>query len=244
MKHFILIITIITLSNFFYSCKNETRKDNIYEEEVEVRDPELVQNTTKEKMRTTAEAIAYANGLQHWNKVKELKFTMNVDRDTTHFERSWIWRPKENVVTLNFAQDTITFNRTKIDSTNQKADQGFINDKYWLLAPFNLVWDAASFSEEHKVKEIAPISGKEMQKLTIVYNNEGGYTPGDAYDFYFEGDFIIKEWVFREKNTEKQSLITSWEDYQNYNGIKIAKTRKRNEGNWALSFTNIEVVLE
>ncbi len=241
MKHFISILIVTLLC---VACKTEVKKENQYEDEVEVRDPEHIGENSSDKMRTTAEAIAYANGLQNWNKVKEIKFTFNVDRDTVHFERYWTWKPKENLVTMTSEKDTITYNRTQIDSISQKADQGFINDKYWLLAPFNLVWDAASFTSEHKVKEIAPISGKEMQKLTIIYKNEGGYTPGDAYDFYFEGDFMIKEWVFRKKNAKEPSLTTSWEGYQDYNGIKIAKTHKRNEGDWTLHFTNIEVITE
>ncbi len=238
------LVTIIITSLLFTACKTEVKREQQYEDDIEVRDPKPIADDAKKKMRTTAEAIAYANGFQNWDKVKEIKFTFNVDRDTVHSERSWSWKPKEHLVTMTSALDTITYNRTKIDSISQKADQGFVNDKYWLLAPFNLVWDAKSFASKHYVKSIAPISGKEMQKFTIVYKNEGGYTPGDAYDFYFEGDFIIKEWVFRQKNAQEPSLITSWEGYEDYNGIKIAKTHKRNEGDWTLHFTNIAVITE
>ncbi len=237
MKNLILVAAI---SLVCFACKKETKKQNQYEDEVEVRDPKNI-SKTREKITTTAEAIAYANGIKNWDKVKEIKFTFNVDKDTTHFERSWHWKPKENIVTMINENDTITYNRTKLDSLSQRVDQGFVNDKYWLLAPFNLVWDIKSFASKHYVKSVAPISGKEMQKLTIIYNNEGGYTPGDAYDFYFEGDFIIKEWVYRQKNAEEPSLTTTWEDYESFNGIKIAKTHKRNEGDWTLHFTNIQV---
>ncbi|WP_271765479.1 hypothetical protein [Aquimarina algiphila] len=237
---FVLGLLILFLS----SCKTEVKKEKSYDDNVEVRDPELAKESDREKIRTTAEAIADANGLQKWDKVKELKFTFNIDRDSSHYARSWSWKPKNDMVTLTSAQDTITYNRTQLDSTSIKADQGFINDKYWLLAPYNLVWDAASFTSKHEVKAIAPISNTEMQKLTIVYKDKGGYTPGDAYDFYFKGDFIIKEWVFRQGNTAEPSLITSWEDYQNFNGIKIAKTHNRKDGNWKLYFTDVAVIME
>ncbi len=237
------VIVFTFLSLLFFACKTEVKKENKYEEDVEVRDPKLVVEK-EEKMSTTAEAIAAANGFQHWDKVKEIRFTFNVDRDSSHFERSWSWKPKNDLVTLTSEKDTITYNRTQVDSVSLKADQGFINDKFWLLAPFNLVWDAASYTSTLKVNETAPISGSPMRKLTIVYKNEGGYTPGDAYDFYFEGDFIVKEWVFRKGNQSEPSMITSWEDYTNYNGIKIAKTHKRNEGDWTLYFTGVEVITE
>ncbi|MDH7445030.1 hypothetical protein [Aquimarina sp. 2201CG14-23] len=234
----IVILTFTSL--LLFACKQEPKKEYKYDDDTEIKGPE----TEKKKIPTTAEAIANANGFEHWKKVEEIRFTFNVDRDSSHYERSWTWRPKKNEVTLTTAEDTISYNRTNIDSTAIKADQGFINDKYWLLAPFNLIWDQTSFTSEHQVQAIAPISNKEMQKFTIIYNNEGGYTPGDAYDFYFEGDFKIKEWVFREKNKAAPSLITSWEDYEDFNGIKIAKTHMRNEGNWKLHFTNIQVTTE
>ncbi|MHA7059953.1 hypothetical protein ACWGOQ_0022190 [Aquimarina sp. M1] len=235
----ILLLSIFSL--FIIACKQESKKEYKYDDDTEeVKDIE----ETNSEIPKTAEAIANANGFEHWKNVKELKFTFNVDRDSSHYERSWTWKPQKKQVTLLTAEDTISYDRTKIDSTSLKTDQGFVNDKYWLLAPFNLVWDEDSFTSEHQAIAVAPISEKEMQKLTIVYKNEGGYTPGDAYDFYFEGDFKIKEWVFREKNKKEPSLITSWEDYENFNGLTIAKTHKRKEGNWKLYFTNIEVSTE
>lgn len=235
-----LVFLVITL--VLAACKTDFKTENKYEEDIEIRDPNPITKRTEDKIPTTPESIAYANGLKNWGNIKEIRYTFNMDRDSTHHKRSWIWKPKSNIVTLTTDKDTITYHRSKMDSISKKADQKFINDKYWLLVPFNLVWDINSFTSEHQIKAIAPISKTEMQKLTIVYKNEGGYTPGDAYDFYFKGDFIIREWVFRKENQSEPSLITSWEDYEDFDGIKIAKTHKRNEGDWLLYFTDIKVV--
>ncbi len=240
MKSIIALLLVLLTG---ISCKNEVKQTQSYEDETEVKNPEPITDT-KEKITTTAEAIAYANGFKNWDKVSQIKFTFNIDRDTIHSERSWTWKPKEDIVTLTSQKDTITYNRANMDSITTKVDRGFINDKYWLLTPYNLIWDAESFTSEHQIKATAPISNTEMQKLTIIYKDKGGYTPGDAYDFYFEGDFIIKEWVFRQGNTPEPSLITSWEDYKNYNGIKIAQTYKINKGNWKLYFTGVEVITD
>ena len=95
-----------------------------------------------------------------------------------------------------------------MDSIAMKTDASFINDKYWLLAPFNFVWDdGVTFSEKKHV--IAPISKDTLDQLTLVYSDEGGYTPGDAYDFYFGKDYIIKEWAFRKGNNSIPSLIST-----------------------------------
>ncbi|WP_103071132.1 hypothetical protein [Aquimarina sediminis] len=243
MKKFVILISCTMLCCFACKTNSKKEKENEYKEEREVRDPVYIKDNSQ-KIPTTVEAIAQINGIQHWHKVKEIKFTYNIDQDSSHYERSWKWKPKNDMVTLTSEKDTITYYRTQLDSTTTKIDHKFINDKYWLLAPLHLVWDTKNFTSEHKVKAVAPISNTEMQKLTIVYNNDSGYTPGDAYDFYFKGDFIIKEWVFRKKNQSTPSITTSWEDYQSFNGLKIAKKHKQKEGNRTLYFTEIEVIME
>ncbi len=201
---------------------------------------ELIPDHESNREIGTAETIAIKNGFLNWNKVNEVQFTFNVDNGERHFERSWIWRPKTDDVTMLSTTDTLVYNRASIDSVNRKADASFINDKYWLLAPFNLVWDDnTSFSEKENV--IAPISNDTLNQLTILYGDEGGYTPGDAYDFYFGRDYIIKEWVFRKANDSVPSMITTWEDYETFNEIKISKMRKDSTGNWKLYFTGIKV---
>ncbi|MCP4976527.1 MAG: hypothetical protein GY931_10235 [Maribacter sp.] len=219
-SHIIMIIFVIGL----IGCKSEKKQEK----------------QVIEKELGLIEKIAYKSGFEYWNNVDKLQFTFNVDRDTSHFERTWIWKVKMNEITSISANDTITYNRNKLDSISSKTNGGFINDKYWLLAPFNLIWDEGNYTYVHHEKEIAPISKKPMQKLTIVYGSEGGYTPGDAYDFFFEDDYLLKEWVFRKGNQTEASLVTSWEDYIEKGGLNIAKMHKNDEG-FKLYFTNIEV---
>ena len=190
---------------------------------------------------TILEKVANANGLQNWKDVEEIKFTFNVDRDTMHFERTWTWKPKTNDITATSAEGTIAYNWATMDSIANKTNAGFINDKYWLLAPYQLVWDANNVSHTHNKESVAPMSKKAMQKLTIVYGGEVGYTPGDAYDFYFGDDLIIQEWVFRKSNQDEPSMITSFEDYKMLKGLNIATMHKMGEGNFKLYFTNLEV---
>ncbi|MGJ8592173.1 MAG: hypothetical protein ACSHXF_06475 [Aquaticitalea sp.] len=194
-----------------------------------------------ERKWSTTEKIANANGFENWKNVKQIEFTFNVDRDTTHFERSWIWKPKTNAVTLISGKDTISYNRKVIDSTALNADKGFINDKYWLLAPYQLVWDTSATTSEVS-KGAAPISKKILNKITLMYPTDGGYTPGDAYDFYYDDNFMVKEWVFRQGNSKEPSMTTTWEDYKEFNGIMIAKTHKKPDSDWKLHFTNIKVL--
>ncbi|MBX2827463.1 MAG: hypothetical protein KTR22_04840 [Flavobacteriaceae bacterium] len=220
----------------FTACKdgatsNETNNTDTSEKVVEGNEKEL----------TTAETIAYKCGVERWKDVDEISFTFNVDRNDNHYERSYTWYPKTRKVIYRQGKDTVSFIRgTQLDSMQTVADKRFINDKYWLLAPFQLVWDeGTSFSE--KENQMAPISKDTLSMLTITYGSEGGYTPGDAYDLYYDKDFMLKEWVFREGNQEEASMVTTFEDYEEFNGIKIAKSHRNSSGNFNLHFTDIVV---
>lgn len=119
------------------------------------------------------------------------------------------------------------------------ADAGFINDKYWLLYPFQLAWDTGyTYEVEEHVN--APISGTESTKLTIVYNNEDGYTPGDAYDLYLNDQYMIKEWTFRKGNGSEGRSFT-WETEKEYDGILIATEHRNAEGQLFIWFSDIKV---
>ena len=198
-----------------------------------------VSAVTNEK--SIPEKIAAAHGFEHWDSVRSITFTFNVDRDTTHFERTWIWKPKSNEVTAISQQDTLVYNRNAMDSIALRTNAGFINDRYWVLAPFNLIWDSKGYEFEHAVNQTAPISGETMQKLTIVYANEGGYTPGDAYDFFFKDDYVVREWVFRKANQKEPSMTTTWEKYVDIGGLKLPQDHRKADEDFSLNFTNLSV---
>lgn len=224
MKIFLLLLIAFSIIT---SCKEVNKKN------------ESIGSRISDNL-TTAQQIANKNGFENWKNVSEIKFTFNVDRGEKHSERSWVWKPKTNDVSLISDKDTVNYNRNQMDSITQRPDAAFINDKYWLLAPFNLVWDEGiSFTEYQNT--VAPISKDSLNQLTIVYGNEGGYTPGDAYDFYYDENFIIREWTFRHGNDSLPTMSTTWEDYFNFNGINISKMRRDGTGSFKLYFTNISV---
>lgn len=225
MKKHLLFIILISIG--FVGCKTDKKVDPI----------------TAEEELTVLENLAKTNGYDKWKDVEEIKFTFNVDRDTIHFERSWVWNTKSKEVIGTALGQTSTYNRNAVDSTTASIDGAFINDKYWLLAPINIMWDRDNLTEKHTPIAVAPISGDTLQKLTVVYNNIGGYTPGDAYDFYFGDDYMVKEWAFRRGNQEEPNTITTWEDYVDKGGLKIAQMHQNADGSFKLYFTNVSVNL-
>lgn len=218
-----------------FSCNENREKENGTNSRAFIPDhdanPEL----------SVAEIIAYKHRVDLWDDVSTLKFTFNVDRGERHFERSFIWSPKTDDVVYLGVDDTVSFNRKNLkDSTEIKADQRFINDSYWLLSPYKLVWDkGTNITSEEDV--IAPISKDTLNKLTVVYGSEGGYTPGDAYDFYYTADHMIKEWVFRKGNSEAPSTLTTFEELKTANGLKLYTMHRDSISSYSLYFTDISV---
>ncbi|WGK65163.1 hypothetical protein [Croceiramulus getboli] len=231
MKSFLVVLIILlTLT----ACKTEQQS------EANSETPPAEEAWTADSF---TDSIALAHGYDQWSKVQEIRFTFNVDRGDNHFERSWIWQPKTDDVTLMSAQDTVRYNRKDMDSTAIATDKGFINDKFWLLAPYQLVWDE---NIEVTVQDTAtaPMSKEVMTKVTTVYTGDGGYTPGDAYDYFIDDDKVVREWIYRRGNVSEFSMVTTWEDYEDLNGLQISKTHRAPEDAVKLYFTGIEVMKE
>lgn len=186
------------------------------------------------------EKIAMANGFEEFDNISKIKFTFNVKvDDSIRSRRRWVWDTKSNKISLTEKDSTMSYvKKDSLAEDKKMIDQKFVNDSYWLLFPYQLKWSKAEISEAKKAK--APISGDEMQMLTVSYPEEGGYTPGDSYDIYFNDDYMIQEWVYKPSGGGR-NMATTWEDYGNYKGVKIAKSHKTKEGNFELFFSDISV---
>ena len=227
MKKISLLFLAVTL---LMSCKNDQNSQ------------ETVNNGSTEPREemTPQKEIAMANGLKEFDNIENLEFTFNVEvNDTLRSSRHWQWNTKTGKIAMTEKDSTITY--TKNDSVSESdkyIDQRFINDTYWLLFPYQLEWSDANIS---KVSEkAAPISGDTLQMLTASYPSEGGYTPGDSYDIYFNEDNMIQEWVYKSANG-KREMPTTWEDYEDHKGLKIAKMHQSPDGSFKLFFTDIKV---
>ena len=219
------LIFLFILGCFIMSC-NDKKKE---------------QETAKENPNLEIhEKIAMANGFKEFDSIKELKFTFNVKvNDTLRSERQWVWNLKSDKISLTEKDSTMSYiKKDSLPEEKKIIDQKFINDSYWLLFPYQLKWSDADFSEVKTAG--APISGDEMQMLTVSYPAEGGYTPGDSYDIYFDDEFMIQEWVYKASGGDRE-MATTWEDYEDFKGVKISKMHKSEDGSFELFFTDISV---
>ena len=197
------------------------------------------QQSSEEKI---ADQIADANGLENFNKVQMLEFVFNVQRDTAApSRRHWQWFPQTNEVVFIADSANTRFNRN--DTTTQelkKLNARFTNDEYWLLYPYHFVWDKG-YALTDSGMQTAPISGKRMRKITTKYNDTDGFTPGDMYDVFIDENHRIQEWAYHKAGAAEPSLITTWADYKDFNGLQIAQDHKSKDGKLRIWFSGIQI---
>jgi len=186
--------------------------------------------------------IAVANGSGNFKKVKMIEFVFNVQRDTTKASsRHWQWFPGTNDVV--FITDTSSTKFKRYDTIApelKKLNARFTNDEYWLLFPYHLTWDSGYILSDKNI-QLAPISGKNLQLLSIQYNATDGFTPGDRYDIYINEKLMIEEWAFHRAGAAEPSLITTWANYTDHNGLQIAADHRSKDGKFRIWFTGIQV---
>ena len=78
--------------------------------------------------------------------------------------------------------------------------------------------------------------------ITILYDNKVGYTPGDAYDLYYDQNNTVREWTYRKENDSLPTMQTTFEDYQSYKGLNIATNHITLDGNTNIYFSDIKVI--
>ena len=188
--------------------------------------------------------VAKAYGIENFDKVNSIAYTWNVRRDSvTVMTRDWKWNVKDRTVYFADADTSFTYS---LDSDSlPKNDGAFINDKYWMMYPFQLAWDSG-YTFETVENVPSPIKGTNSTKLTILYNSgegaatEMGYTPGDAYDLFIDENKMILEWTFRRGNAPEGRTMT-WENVQDFGPIKMATDHMNETGEKIIWFSNIKV---
>lgn len=202
-------------------------------------------NQQEKQPQGIGEKIAFANGIENFDKVRMLEFVFNVQRDTAKAsQRHWQWFPETNEVVFVTDTANVRFKRNDTTTTElKKLNARFTNDEYWLVFPYHLVWDKGMQLLDSNL-QTSPISGVKNHKVTVKYNNSDGFTPGDVYDIYVDKDFQINEWAYHHAASAEPSLMTTWIDYKDYNGLKLASDHRSKDGKFRIWFTGIQVIVK
>jgi len=194
-----------------------------------------------------ARPVAEAYGIDGWEKIQRLDFTFNVDlpgRDKT-VTRQWSWFPKDNTIKhhLNGQSIGISNDRAKVARLAegfQQSHKQFINDSYWLLFPFQPIWSNPTVTDEGTAPR--PIGDGSARKITVQYPDEGGYTPGDAYDLYLNEHGRIQQWVFRRGSKENGKAMT-WEKHRQLGPIVVSLEHWGADRKFHLWFSDVRAEL-
>lgn len=151
--------------------------------------------------------LAEAHGLNDWDQVEALQFTFFVAKDPP-VARSWLWNVPEKTVTrtVDGKSHSIQLDALSGDRDTQVHKQ-FINDSFWLLFPFSIVWSAPTVTDHGQTEVEIDGQIKQAQKLTALWPSNEGYTPGDAYDLFLDDDQTILAWTFRRSNAAEGKMF-------------------------------------
>lgn len=190
--------------------------------------------------------VAQKYGLEEFNKIKGINFTFNVEKKGKKIKRTWQWEPKTEKVTYwgkDAAGNEIkyVYSRNDLKEIDKPIDHWFINDQYWLLFPFHLIWDEGIEITEDNEKKY-PISQESGRLLSVKYLSKKGYTPGDIYELYVDEDNLIKEWIYRQGGGDP-TLIATWEENKKFGPIIISTEHKNANNTFKLWFSDVSVEL-
>jgi hypothetical protein len=179
-----------------------------------------------------AEEIAKAYGLDSFGQVEALRYTWNADlpgsivnqpaSSQVKISQTWEWEPKTDTVTYRGKDKDgkptkVTYQHSTLSGQSPiwtQIDPYFINDQYWLLFPFHVVWDGSATVTDKGMHKL-PIGEGSAELVVVQYPKQGGYTPGDTWELFVGPDKRIKEFIYHRGGPKKPRLvITSWAGYK------------------------------
>lgn len=146
---------------------------------------------------------------------------------------SYAWDRENNNVTVSWGENEIflDLNQPVENYTvlQYKAYQYFINDTFWLIAPFKVRDDGV-------VRLSVPL--EDGRGLLITYTS-GGLTPGDSYLWVLDEKGFPTSWKLWTSNVPIGGLEFTWENWQETGGVWFATLHKNPIKD--LLVTNLEV---
>ena len=108
----------------------------------------------------------------------------------------------------------VTYHRSQATGVPEDIDANFLNDQYWLLLPFRVIWDTSATVTDEGMQKLSLGNGS-GEKLVVKYPSEGGYSSGDTWDIYVGADDRVQEFVYHRGGPKKPSVVVApWADYK------------------------------
>lgn len=208
------------------------------------------EEVTSTPVQGIAAKIAEEYGLSDFEQISEIEFTFNARVNDKTVKRTWKWDVETDTVHYKNGQGEdkwLSYKRQDIRQLStelREVDSKFINDQYWLLFPFHLVWDRGIHISSSKNEQKLPIGPGKAEKISVKYPQQGGYTPGDIYELFVGDDNRILEWVYRRGGSEEPSRISTWEDYRMVGPLLISFDHVGPGDRFRVWFTDVSVKMK
>ena len=166
-----------------------------------------------------ADKMAKTHGLDSFGQIEGIRYTFNVERPGANVSRSWEWNPKTDSVSYEGKDKdgkpvTASYQRSQATGVPEDIDANFLNDQYWLLLPFHVIWDTSATVTDEGMQKL-PLGNGSGEKLVVKYPSDGGYSPGDTWDVYVGADGRVQEFVWHRGGPKKPSVVIApWTDYK------------------------------
>ena len=166
-----------------------------------------------------ADKMAKTHGLDSFGQVEGIRYTFNVERPGANVSRSWEWNPKTDSVSYEGKDKDgkpvkVTYQRSQATGVPEDIDANFLNDQYWLLLPFHVIWDTSATVTDEGMQKL-PLGDGSGEKLVVKYPSDGGYSVGDTWDVYVGADGRVQEFVYHRGGPKKPSVVIApWTDYK------------------------------
>ncbi len=196
--------------------------------------------------------IAKAFGLDSFGQIEAIRYTWNVDSPIGKASNKWEWSPKTDTVSYEGKDKEgkevkASYKRSELSSQTDAVkaiDPMFVNDQYWLLLPFRIVWDGVPGTDESTQK--LPLGDGSARRIVVKYP-EAGYQPGDTWDLYAGPDKRIQAIVYhRGAPTPPPKLVeATYEDYKKAGPLLISMDHhgKVDGKDLRIYFTDVSVKL-
>jgi len=201
-----------------------------------------------------AESMAKTYGLDSFGQIEGIRYTFNAERPGGGLSRTWEWNPKTDTVSYAGKDKQgkpvkITYQRSQLgsqsDAVKNQIDPAFINDQYWLLLPFHVVWDGGATVTDQGMHKL-PLGNGSAERIVMKYPSQGGYAPGDTWELYVGADKRVEEMVYRRGGTAKPKLVmATWTGYKQA-GPLLVSTEHRGTADGTpvrIFFSNVSVKL-
>jgi hypothetical protein len=199
-----------------------------------------------------AEQIAKIYGLDAFGQIEGIRYTFNAEFPGVELSRRWEWNPKTDTVSYEGKDKEgkpvkVTYQRSQLgsqsDAVKNEIDPAFVNDQYWLLLPFHVVWDSSATVTDEGMQKM-PTGNASAERVVVKYPSDGGYSEGDTWELYVGADKRVEEFIFRRGGARKPSVvIATWTDYKKAGPLLIsAEHRGTADGNpLRVSFSDVSV---